>query len=111
MKKAIALILALAMALGLAACGSSGSDEPAAPETEAAPQTEAAARSFGEALGMAFQCRDDLLDGDGFAALLGREACERLTESYTQAALNALECFEDASFLRELTQRLSGRTR
>ena len=42
MKKAIALILALAMALGLAACGSTGSDEPAAPETEAAPQTEAA---------------------------------------------------------------------
>ncbi|MBQ1414669.1 MAG: substrate-binding domain-containing protein, partial [Lachnospiraceae bacterium] len=42
MKKAIALILALAMALGLAACGSSGSDEPAAPETEAASQTEAA---------------------------------------------------------------------
>ena len=36
MKKVIALLLALAMVLGLAACGSSGSDEPAAPETEAA---------------------------------------------------------------------------
>ncbi len=42
MKKVIAMFLALAMVLGLAACGSSGSDEPA-PETEAAAvETEAA---------------------------------------------------------------------
>ena len=45
MKKVIAMFLALVMVLGLAACGSSGSDEPApAPETEAAAsETQAAA--------------------------------------------------------------------
>ncbi len=42
MKKVIALLLALAMVLGLAACGTSGSDEPAASETEAAADAGAA---------------------------------------------------------------------
>ena len=70
----------------------------------------AAAEAFGMALGMAFQCRDDLLDGDGFCALLGEEKCRTLTEMYTEKALELLESFQDAGFLRELTEALSGRS-
>ena len=68
-----------------------------------------AAHRFGEALGMAFQCRDDILDGDGFCALLGEEACQQLTDTYTNRALELLEGFESADFLRELTLSLAGR--
>lgn len=67
------------------------------------------AERFGVALGMAFQCRDDLLDGDGFAALLGVEECAALTEKYTAEALSLLDGLEDTSFLRELTIQLAGR--
>lgn len=69
----------------------------------------AAAQGFGVALGMAFQCRDDILDGDGFCALLGAEECQKLTDEYTAQALKALESFEDTDFLRELTLSLAGR--
>ena len=67
------------------------------------------AERFGTALGMAFQCRDDILDGDGFCALLGREECTALTEKYTAEAMELLAPFEDAGFLRELTAQLAGR--
>ena len=69
----------------------------------------AGAEAFGMALGMAFQCRDDILDGDGFCALLGQEKCAALTEMYTEKALELLSVFPDTSFLRELTGYLSGR--
>ena len=69
----------------------------------------AAADAFGMALGMAFQCRDDILDGDGFCALLGRKKCEELTAMYTEKALELLDRFEDTAFLRKLTAELSGR--
>lgn len=68
-----------------------------------------AAEAFGLALGMAFQCRDDLLDGDGFCALLGTEKCAALTRMYTDEALRLLEPFGNDPFLRELTEELCGR--
>ena len=70
----------------------------------------AAAEDFGIALGMAFQCRDDILDGDGFCALLGEEKCQQLTDRYTNRALELLEKFEDGEFLQKLTLSLAGRT-
>ena len=92
-----AALIAAACAMGAAAAGA---DE----------QTVSAARDFGAALGMAFQCRDDVLDGDGFCALLGAERCQALAERYTQEALALLDSFEDTGFLRSLTERLAGRT-
>lgn len=68
-----------------------------------------AAEDFGVALGMAFQCRDDLLDKDGFYALLGEEKCVELTDRYTFDALTLLDGFSDTGFLRELTLSLAGR--
>ena len=69
-----------------------------------------AAEAYGMSLGMAFQCRDDLLDGDGFCALLGKEKCEALARMYTDEALKLLDGFDDTSFLRALTDELCGRT-
>ena len=68
-----------------------------------------AAEGYGMALGMAFQCRDDMLDGDGFCALFGAEKCAALTRMYTDEALRLLDTFEDTAFLRELTAELCGR--
>lgn len=68
-----------------------------------------AAEAYGMALGMAFQCRDDMLDGDGFCALLGAERCAELTRMYTDEALRLLGSFGDIAFLRELTETLCGR--
>lgn len=68
-----------------------------------------AAHQFGEALGMAFQCRDDILDGDGFCALLGEVKCQELTDMYTNRALMLLDGFGETGFLRELTLSLAGR--
>lgn len=70
----------------------------------------AAADAFGTALGMAFQCRDDMLDGDGFCALLGAEKCAAMTEMYTEKALERLGRSPDTAFLRALTEELSGRS-
>lgn len=69
-----------------------------------------AAGAFGTALGIAFQCRDDILDGDGFCALLGEEECQKLTDMYTNRALELLDGFGEADFLRELTLSLAGRS-
>ena len=91
-----ATLMGAACAMGAAAAG--------ADETSIA-----AAERFGIALGMAFQCRDDLLDGDGFCALLGAKECTALTEKYTAEAAALLAGFEDAGFLRELTAMLAGR--
>ena len=91
-----AALIAAACAMGAAAAG--------APE-----QTVAAARDFGAALGMAFQCRDDLLDGDGFCAMLGPETCREMTDRYTADAYRLLDAFDDTEFLRRLTEMLAGR--
>ena len=91
-----AALIAAACAMGAAAAGAGG-------------DRIAAAGRYGTQLGMAFQLRDDALDGDGFAALLGGEECARRTATYTQAALQELEAFADADFLRGLTEELAGR--
>lgn len=90
-----ATLMGAACALGAAAAGS---------------VEVAAAEAFGTALGMAFQCRDDLLDGDGFCALVGAEKCAAMTEAYTEQALERLDRFPDTAFLRALTEELSGRS-
>ncbi len=91
-----AALIAAACAMGAAAAG-------------ADKETVNAARDFGAALGMAFQCRDDLLDGDGFCALLGPEKCQEMTEAYTRDAYRLLDGFDDTDFLRALTEKLAGR--
>lgn len=91
-----ASLMGAACALGAAAAG--GTDT-----------TVQEANAFGIALGMAFQCRDDLLDGDGFCALLGEDECRRLTDMYTDQALSRLSAFDDTDFLRKLTVYLAGR--
>ncbi len=95
-RRKTAALMAAACAMGAAAAG-------------AEQKTVDKAWEFGQVLGMAFQCRDDLLDGDGFCALLGPEECRTLTEKFTRRALGLLESFRDAAFLRELTEKLAGR--
>ena len=86
-----------------------------------------AAGTFAGALGMAFQIRDDMLDvigtqeemGKGvgtdegkntFVRLYGLEKCEQLVQRYTAIAIDALECFEDAEYMKSLALDLVGRT-
>ena len=85
-----------------------------------------AARQYAEALGLAFQIKDDMLDETGDAAKLGKavhmdgnkttfvtlyglEACEGYLQQENAKALAALEAFEDRAFLTELTKRLASR--
>ena len=85
-----------------------------------------AAASFAGALGIAFQIRDDMLDvigtkdemGKGvgtddvkntFVRLYGLERCEELVQKYTDAALSALDVFEDPGILPELAASLTAR--
>lgn len=88
-------------------------------------QIEAAGR-FAGALGLAFQIRDDMLDvigtqeemGKGvgtdetkntFVKLYGLEKCEELVQKYTSAAIDALNIFEDNSFMTALARSLTDR--
>ena len=104
-------LIAAACQLGVVAAG--GSDE----------QLEAA-EHYAQALGLAFQTRDDMLDvlGDAgkmgkatgmdenkntFVRLYGVGACSKLIEKETQKAISALSCFEDSDFLRELSLKLA----
>lgn len=91
-----ATLMGASCALGAAAAGG---DESAI----------ARADQFGAMLGMAFQCRDDLLDQDGFCALVGEEKCEEMLRQYTEKALKQLDSIPDAAFLRQLTEKLSTR--
>ena len=91
----------------------------------------AAAGEFALHLGMAFQIRDDMLDEIGsqeelgkpigsdadnhkstFVSLLGLEACQKLVEDETNAALDALEegGFVHAEFIQQLSDYLISRT-
>lgn len=106
-------LIRAACCLGVAAAG--GTQE----------QMEAAAK-YAEALGLAFQLRDDILDVIGDAAKLGKatqhdekkstfvslyglDACEKMVQEQTQNALSALNTFEDTAFLRELTEQMATR--
>ena len=67
-----------------------------------------ALREFALNLGLAFQYEDDLLDGDG---PYPREEAERRVRESTAAALVALGRLPgDTAFLRNLAQKLVGRT-
>lgn len=85
-----------------------------------------AAQSYAEAIGLAFQIRDDMLDvlgdakklgkathADGnkntFASLFGIDRCAELIGQENEKALKALEAFEDTAFLQELTGMLANR--
>lgn len=85
-----------------------------------------AAWRFAENLGLAFQIRDDMLDvigtreemGKGvgtdetkntFVRLYGLERCEELVESYTRYAIEALDIFEDHSYMEALALSLTDR--
>lgn len=90
-----------------------------------------AAEEYAEALGMAFQIRDDMLDRSStpevlgkdvgsdeaggkitFASLLGMDACARLVAEYTAQAKNALrDAFLDTGFLEWLADELAVRTK
>ena len=89
-------------------------------------QQEFAAMEFADHLGLAFQIRDDMLDviGDAeklgkatgmdgqkntFVRLYGLEKCEELVKAHTEAAIDALDVFEDSEFMRELALSLVGR--
>ena len=89
-------------------------------------QRLAAAGSFADHLGLAFQIRDDMLDVVGsaeklgksvgtdadkntFVRLYGLERCESLVQEHTDAALQALDAFENTDFMRELALSLTNR--
>lgn len=88
-------------------------------------QIEAASR-FAACLGLAFQIRDDMLDVIGtkeemgktvgtdeykntFVRLYGLEKCEALVQKYTDAAISALDAFEDTAFLRSMALEMTTR--
>ncbi len=90
-----------------------------------AAQMEAAI-TFAEALGLAFQIRDDMLDvigtqdemGKGvgtdaekntFVRLYGLEKCEEMVQKYTQEAISALHIFEENSYMIALAKSLTER--
>ena len=83
-----------------------------------------AARDYAQALGMAFQIRDDMLDVLGnaekmgkrtgmdehkntFVTLYGVGRCSQLVEEYTKRACAALSIFDGAQFLDQLAARLA----
>ena len=89
-------------------------------------EQEFAAMEFADHLGLAFQIRDDMLDviGDAqklgkatgmdgqkntFVRLYGLEKCEELVRQHTDAAIRALDAFEDNGFMKELALSLVGR--
>ena len=85
-----------------------------------------AAAEYADALGLAFQIRDDVLDatsdektmGKGvrsdenkntFVRLYGIEVCEKKIAALTEQAVRALDAFDDPADLRALAEYLAGR--
>ena len=106
-------LISAACALGVLAGG--GSEK----------QYEAACQ-FAAGLGLAFQIRDDMLDVIGtqeelgkatgvdtekntFVKLYGLKRCEELVATYTNYAIEALNAFEGAAFLKALAKSLTER--
>ncbi|MBS6367510.1 MAG: polyprenyl synthetase family protein [Clostridiales bacterium] len=94
------------------------------------PELERAAAGYAEAVGLAFQIRDDMLDvcGDAavlgkpigsdaenekgtFASLYGLAACAQMVLEQTARAKQALGEFADADYLCWLAELLAGRER
>jgi geranylgeranyl pyrophosphate synthase len=68
-------------------------------------------RAFGEELGLLFQAVDDLLDGDGYAAVHGVEEARRLADESATRALGRLEAIPaDTAVLAEIVASLAART-
>ena len=81
---------------------------------DASADAVARLRTYGHALGMAFQYQDDLLDGEdgSFSSLriLGRDEVRRRIAAYTKTATKALENLSgDVSALNALAARLADR--
>lgn len=87
----------------------------------------AAAEGFAEALGMAFQIRDDMLDVIGnaqelgkatgvdsgkntFVRLYGLDKCEELVNKYTDIAIEKLNSFCDTQYMEQMCHYLTDRT-
>jgi len=87
----------------------------------------AAAAEFASNLGLAFQIRDDMLDVIGnaeelgkavgvdtvkntFVQLYGLDKCDELVRAHTQQAIDALQAFNDTSFMTDLALMLTNRT-
>jgi len=85
-----------------------------------------AARAYAEAIGLAFQIRDDMLDvlGDAkklgkatgvdgdkntFVSLYGLERCAELIGEENKKAMKALQVFTDHEFLKKLAEMLASR--
>lgn len=85
-----------------------------------------AASDYAEAVGMAFQIRDDMLDVLGDAKLLGKatnadekkntfvtvygiEKCRQLIDAENEKAMAALEVYDDRGFLEDITKMLASR--
>ena len=85
-----------------------------------------AAESFANALGLAFQIRDDMLDVIGtreelgkevgtdeqkntFVRLYGLDTCARMVDSYTKEAIQALDVFSEHDYMTHLAHSLTDR--
>jgi len=85
-----------------------------------------AAADFASNFGLAFQIRDDILDVIGDAEVLGKsvgtdavkntfvqlyglEKCDLMVKEHTEKAINALSCFADHGFMRQLAEQLIAR--
>jgi len=86
-----------------------------------------AASDFAEHLGVAFQIRDDMLDVIGnaeelgkavgvdgskntFVHLYGLDTCDEMVREHTQLAVNALDSFDDHTYMHTLAHYLTDRT-
>lgn len=67
-------------------------------------------RTFGAHVGLAFQLVDDVLDGDGVAALAGDDAARAQAQDWTRRAVEALHPYgEAAAGLRSVAERMVAR--
>jgi geranylgeranyl diphosphate synthase, type II len=76
------------------------------PEAEQAPW-----RAFGEELGPLFQIVDDIIDGDGYVLVHGRDSARGLADEAAERALARLrELSADTSVLAEIVSSMAART-
>jgi geranylgeranyl diphosphate synthase type II len=68
-------------------------------------------RAFEEELGLLFQAVDDVLDGDGYAALVGEAAARHIVAGAARRALKRLDVIDaDTTVLAEIVAALAVRT-